>query len=127
MWRGLAEVAEKYVRKGNKLYIEGKIRNRSYGEENNKKYITEIIADNMIMLSGGPGAGGAGASAGKTGFANKASLGGKASVPEAVPTVDLGADAPKAGKSKKPATVSVGAGKSDDTKEETINIEDIPF
>src|SRR5204862_7753464 len=50
MWRGLAEVAEKYVRKGNKLYIEGKLRTRTYGEENNKKYFTEIVADNMVML-----------------------------------------------------------------------------
>jgi len=50
MWRGLAEVAEKYVRKGKQLYIEGKIKTRSYGEENNKKYFTEILADTMTML-----------------------------------------------------------------------------
>src|SRR5262245_1736424 len=42
LWRGLAEVAEKYVRKGKMLYIEGKIKTRSYGDDNNKKYITEI-------------------------------------------------------------------------------------
>ena len=53
LWRGLAEIAEKWVRKGNKLYIEGKIRTRSYGEENNKKWFTEIVADNMTMLGGG--------------------------------------------------------------------------
>src|SRR3954465_3726128 len=51
-WRGLAEIAEKYVHKGSLLYVEGKIRNRSYGEENNKKYITEIIVDSMHMLGG---------------------------------------------------------------------------
>src|SRR5215203_4110973 len=50
MWRGLAEVAEKYVRKGKQLYIEGKIKTRTYGEENNKKYFTEILADTMTML-----------------------------------------------------------------------------
>jgi single-strand DNA-binding protein len=50
MWRGLAEVAEKYVRKGKQLYIEGKIKTRQYGEENNKKYFTEILADTMTML-----------------------------------------------------------------------------
>jgi single-strand DNA-binding protein len=54
LWRGLAEIAEKYVRKGNKLYIEGKIRTRSYEENNVKKYFTEIVADNMTMLGGGP-------------------------------------------------------------------------
>ena len=52
LWRGLAEIAEKYVRKGKMLYIEGKIRSRSYGDENNKKYITEIIGDSMTMLGG---------------------------------------------------------------------------
>jgi single-strand DNA-binding protein len=54
MWNKLAEIAEKYVRKGNKLYIEGRIRTRSYGDENNKKYFTEIIAEEMVMLGGGP-------------------------------------------------------------------------
>ncbi len=52
LWRGLAEVAEKWVRKGNKIYIEGKIRTRSYGDENNKKWFTDIVADNMTMLGG---------------------------------------------------------------------------
>ena len=52
MWRGLAEIAEKYVRKGKMLYIEGKIRTKQYGEENNKKYFTEIVADQMTMLGG---------------------------------------------------------------------------
>jgi len=51
VWRGLAEVVEKYVKKGDPLYIEGKIRSRSYDDKDgNKKYITEIIADNMQML-----------------------------------------------------------------------------
>jgi len=50
MWRGLAEVAEKYVRKGKQLYIEGRIKTRTYGEDNNKKYFTEILADTMTML-----------------------------------------------------------------------------
>jgi single-strand DNA-binding protein len=52
LWRNLAEIAEKFVRKGTHLYLEGKIRSRSYGEENNKKYITEIVADTMTMLGG---------------------------------------------------------------------------
>lgn len=50
MWRGLAEVAEKYVRKGKQLYIEGRIKTRQYGEEGAKKYFTEILADTMTML-----------------------------------------------------------------------------
>jgi len=51
LWRKLAEVADKYVKKGGSLYIEGKIRSRSYEDKDgNKKYFTEIIADNMQML-----------------------------------------------------------------------------
>lgn len=52
LWRKLAEVAEKYVRKGKMLYIEGKVRTRTYGEENNKKYFTEIIAESITLLGG---------------------------------------------------------------------------
>ena len=51
MWRGLAEIVEKYVDKGSQLYIEGKIRTRSYDDRDGiKRYITEIIGDNMQML-----------------------------------------------------------------------------
>jgi len=53
MWRGLAEIAEKYLRKGSKVYIEGKIRTRSYEDKDrNKRYVTEIEADNLLMLDG---------------------------------------------------------------------------
>ena len=52
LWRGLAQTAEKYVRKGYKLYIEGKIRSRSYDDQNGiKRTIVEIFADNMEMLT----------------------------------------------------------------------------
>ena len=52
LWRGLAETAEKYVHKGDKLYIEGKIRTRSYDDQNGvKRYVTEIFGDNMEMLT----------------------------------------------------------------------------
>jgi single-strand DNA-binding protein len=51
VWRGLAEVAEKYVKKGSQLYIDGRIRTRSYDDKDgNKRYITEIYADTLRML-----------------------------------------------------------------------------
>jgi single-strand DNA-binding protein len=51
MWRGLAEIAEKFLKKGSLVYIEGKIRTRAYDDkEGNKRYATEIIADSMTML-----------------------------------------------------------------------------
>ena len=55
LWRGLAEIAEKYVKKGSKLYIEGKIRTRSYDDANgNKRYITEVWGDTMELLDRKP-------------------------------------------------------------------------
>jgi single-strand DNA-binding protein len=52
MWNKLAEIAEKYVHKGDKLYIEGKIRTRSYdAPDGSKRYVTEVFADSMEMLS----------------------------------------------------------------------------
>ena len=57
LWRGLAQTAEKYVRKGDKLYIEGKIRSRSYDDQNGiKRTIVEIYVDNMEMLTSRSGA-----------------------------------------------------------------------
>ncbi|MCC9168282.1 single-stranded DNA-binding protein [Pontibacter harenae] len=53
LWRGLAEVAEKYLRKGQSVYIEGKIRTNQYQDkEGVQRYSTEIVADNMTMLGG---------------------------------------------------------------------------
>ena len=50
LWRGLAEISERYLHKGDQIFIEGKIRNRSYEVDGVKKYITEIFVDNMTML-----------------------------------------------------------------------------
>ena len=53
-WRSLAEMAEKYVRKGSQLYIEGKIQSRSWEKDGIKQYITEIFADNIMLLGKKP-------------------------------------------------------------------------
>lgn len=51
LWRGLAEVASKYLQKGKLVYIEGKLRTRSFEDkEKVKKYVTEIVAENFTML-----------------------------------------------------------------------------
>jgi single-strand DNA-binding protein len=50
-WRSLAEIAGRYVKKGTMLYVEGKIRSRSYDDKDgNKRYFTEIEADNFQMI-----------------------------------------------------------------------------
>jgi single-strand DNA-binding protein len=55
LWRSLAEIAEKYVKKGDRLYIEGKIHSRSYDDKDGqKKSITEIVGEVLQMLGGRP-------------------------------------------------------------------------
>lgn len=50
-WRGLAEVIQKLVKRGSRVYIEGRIQTRSYDDKGgNKKHIVEILADNMLLL-----------------------------------------------------------------------------
>ncbi len=56
MWGKLAEIAGKILRKGAKVYIEGRIKNRSWDDrDGNKRYITEIVAENFTLLGPRPG------------------------------------------------------------------------
>ncbi len=58
VWRKLAEICAQYLKKGSKVYIEGRLQTRSWdGQDGVKRYRTEVIADNMIMLDrvGGEG------------------------------------------------------------------------
>jgi len=60
LWRGLADLAEKYLRKGSRIYVEGKLRTRQVtGQDGSKRNITEVEAENLVMLDrrqeGGPG------------------------------------------------------------------------
>ncbi len=51
LWRGLAELAQKYLHRGSLVYIEGRLKTRSWEDkEHNKKFATEIVGDNLIML-----------------------------------------------------------------------------
>lgn len=51
LWRGLAELAQKYLHKGSLVYIEGRLKTRSWEDkEGVKKYATEVVGDNLIML-----------------------------------------------------------------------------
>ena len=51
VWRGLAQVAEKYLKKGSQIYVEGKLKTRNWQDkEGNTRYTTEIVADNFTML-----------------------------------------------------------------------------
>lgn len=51
LWRGLADIVDRYVHKGSQLYIEGRLRTREWVDKDNvKRYTTEILADNMQLL-----------------------------------------------------------------------------
>ncbi len=51
LWRGLAELTQKYLHKGSMVYIEGRLRTRGWEDrEGNKKFATEIVGDTLIML-----------------------------------------------------------------------------
>jgi single-strand DNA-binding protein len=55
MWRQLAETAEKFLKKGSLVYIEGRLRTRNWDDKDgNKKYITEVVADSMTLLGRKP-------------------------------------------------------------------------
>lgn len=52
VWRGLADVVEKYVKKGTKVYVEGKLKKRSWQDKDgNTRYTTEVVADELTILS----------------------------------------------------------------------------
>ncbi len=54
LWRGLADVASKYLHRGDPCFIEGKIRTRSYEKDGTKRYSTEVVADQLVMLGSRP-------------------------------------------------------------------------
>ncbi len=102
-WGKLSDIITQYTKKGQKIYIEGRLTHRSYeDQQGQKKYWTEVVADNMIMLGGKDGAAMAGAPSAP---ANNNKPEKDINVPpaEEIPTIDI-----------------------DDEKEE-VKVEDIPF
>ncbi len=88
LWRGLAEIAQKYLHKGDLVYIEGKLRTRSWEKEGVTRYTTEIIADNMTML----GSRGGGNSAGDAGNRSTERTTSESGGGYVAPTADSGSD-----------------------------------
>lgn len=88
LWRGLAEIAAKYLHKGDMIYVEGRLRTRSWEKEGVTRYTTEIVGDNMTMLStrrdGGSG----------SEYRPPASAQGSPSQSESKPTPDTSDDLP---------------------------------
>ncbi len=60
-WRKLAEICGEYLKKGGKIYAEGRLQHRNYDDKNGvKRYVTEVVLDEMVMLDSRGGGGGAG-------------------------------------------------------------------
>ena len=103
-WRRLGEIVAQYLKKGNQVYVEGRIQTRSYeAQDGTKKYRTEIIADNLIMLgSKGQGASPAGDRSDEVRY--------EPATAKQAPHTDSSAAAPQSG-----------------AQTEEISVEDIPF
>ncbi|MFH1534202.1 MAG: single-stranded DNA-binding protein [Nitrospirota bacterium] len=109
-WRKLAEICGQYLKKGSKIYIEGRIQTRDWeGEDGTKRYRTEITADNMIMLDSRGG--GAPMEREAAGIPTETAY---ASETGDLPDVEPAAAAP------------VAAG-NEEKKEEDVSIDDLPF
>lgn len=110
-WRKLAEIIGQYLKKGSKIYIEGRLQTRDWtGQDGVKKYRTEIVAENMIMLdSKGSGPVGGGSSSPAPAPASDTDL----------PTIEQETSAPS-------DSAPMPTEKSDSDSDE-IKLEDIPF
>lgn len=109
LWRNLADIAAKYLKKGSQIYIEGRLQTRSWdGQDGKKNYRTEIIADNLIMLG---------------------SAGGQGAAPMGNPGLSSGYNSAPA-PTKKPQVDSSQYELEElptIQQEETLNVEDVPF
>lgn len=54
-WRAQADIAQKYLRKGSKVHVEGRLQTRSWEKDGEKRYATEVVCDHFMMLDGRPG------------------------------------------------------------------------
>ena len=109
-WRKLGEICGQYLKKGSKIYIEGRLQTSSWdGQDGVKRYRTEVVADNMIMLGGS----GSGSSQFQPNQQNSAPA---ASAKEEIPTIQQ-EDSPDSGQGN--------TSKSSDDEE--INVEEIQF
>ncbi len=116
LWRKLGEIANQYLKKGRRVYIEGRLQTRSWeGQDGQKRYKTDIVADNMIMLDGGSSAsGGSPSSSGQSGGETASSD--NFSKTAATPQSDVGNQPPP---QEELPTIQ--------QDEPPVNVEDIPF
>jgi len=111
-WRKLGEICGQYLKKGSKVYVEGRLQTNEWtGNDNVKRYRTEIVAENMIMLDRGGSGGGGNYAAGGAGQAQQQPQ------PEE-PTVDAEQQSSPQGQAGQEGEAN---------EEEDIKVENIPF
>ncbi len=104
-WRKLGEICGQYLRKGSKVYIEGRLQTRDWvGQDSVKRYRTEIVADNMIMLD-------------RVGATGQTAPVSEPPAPSEEPVIDA----------SEPVGESNTSGESNNSDEEDIKVENIPF
>lgn len=121
-WGRLAEICGQYLRKGSKIFVEGRLQTRSWqGQDGNKRYITEVVMENMIMLDRKPPASPSLGGQGVSPFQPSASS--QASQPPASP--NRGEQTPSA-QPTPPQPEEIPTIQIDENQDE-VKIEDIPF
>jgi single-strand DNA-binding protein len=108
-WRKLADICGQYLRKGSKIYLEGRLQTREWqGQDGNKRQKTEIVADNMIMLDS------RGSQVGQGNLSSNSNTIKQSQNPNITP-------------STKPANNDLPVDNSSLSKKEEVSVEDIPF
>lgn len=119
-WRRLAEIANQYLKKGAKVFIEGRLQTRSWQDQNGaKRYRTEIVAENLIMLDRAP--------APQEG--TPAYTGGHRTAPQAATPSQAHAPTPSSlpAKTSRPADEELPTIDITEETEEEVSVEEIPF
>ncbi len=121
-WRKLAEICGQYLKKGSKVYIEGRLQTRNWtGQDGVKRYKTEIIAENMIMLDRS----GAAPSSGGSQYDNSYSQGNSYNESVNEPSSNKSANEPSSESGQQPQ--GQASGENENPSEEDIKVENIPF
>jgi single-strand DNA-binding protein len=128
-WRKLAEICGQYLKKGSKVYIEGKLQTRNWeAEDGSKKYRTEIVADNMIMLDRKGNAVGGAPTTGGNSFATPAAAAPSAPATPSVPeTTGMGTPASAAAPTPPAAPVTPAPATPVAPATDEVTIDDLPF
>ena len=114
LWRKLAEIVAQYLKKGRRIYVEGRLQTRTWeGQDGKKNYRTEIVGDNMIMLDSGSSSSASGGSGSSSGPDTSGSYTPAANRP--APREDMNQPAP----AEELPTIQ--------QDEPSVNVEDIPF